>query len=128
LIYRALILKIILLASLFLSLHGCAQSPEPSRDIDCARFERALTEGSLAEGREDECRRAKERCLAALDQTIKEYSEQMQALLTALGADTEREKVLRSAITKLEKDISELKVRRERFNAAECKKSDDRRL
>jgi hypothetical protein len=123
LIYRALTLKIILLAGLFLSFQGCAQSPEQPREIDCARFERALTEG-----REDECLRAKERCLAALDQKIKEYAEQMHALLTALGADTEREKVLRSAIAKLENDLSELKVRRERLNAAECKKSDNRSL
>ena len=105
------------LAGLFLSLQGCAQSPEPTVASDCERFERAL-----AEGREDECRRAKNRCLALVDQTIKEQGEQMQALLTALGADTEREKVLRSAITKLEKDLSELMMKRERLSAAQCDK------
>jgi hypothetical protein len=105
------------LAGLFLSLQGCAQSPDRPVASDCERFERAL-----AEGREDECRRAKDGCLALVDQTIKERGEQMQALLTALGADTEREKVLRPAITKLEKDLSELKLKRERLSAAQCDK------
>ena len=107
----------LILAGLFLSLQGCAQSPGQPVASDCERFERAL-----ADGREDECRRAKDRCLAAVDQTIKEQGEQMHALLTALGADTEREKVLRPAITKLEKDLSELKLKREQLSAAQCNK------
>jgi hypothetical protein len=112
--YRALILKMILAACLALSFHGCGESPERPGDA-CEIFESAR-----AKGIESECVRAKEKCLAALDRTIKENTEQTQALLTALGADTEREKVLRPAITKLEKDLSELKMKRERFNAANC--------
>jgi hypothetical protein len=71
---------------------------------------------------EGECHQAKEKCLAELERTIKEYNDQMQIFLTALGADTEREKVLRSAIAKLEKELSELKIKRERVNAAQCDK------
>jgi len=108
-------LKILILASLFLSFQGCAQNPEQPGDSDCAKYERAL-----ADGREEDCRRAKEPCLASLDRKIKEDTEQMRTLLTALGADTERENVLRSAIAKLEKDLAEIKMKRERLNAAQC--------
>jgi chromosome segregation ATPase len=106
----------ILLACLAPGFQGCGERAETPGEA-CEIFERALSAGA-----ENECRRAKEKCLAAMDGTIKENTEQMHALLTALGADTEREKVLRPAITKLEKDLSELKTKRERFNAARCDK------
>ncbi|HEX5736497.1 MAG TPA: hypothetical protein VF131_26940 [Blastocatellia bacterium] len=109
--------RALLLVCLLLGFQGCAQDPEQPGASGCERFERAL-----AEGNEDECLRVKDRCLAEVDQTIKEHGEQMHALLTALGADTEREKVLRPAIAKLEKDLSELRLKRERLNAAQCDK------
>ena len=114
---RALVRVSLVLVCLFLSFHGCARNPEQRGAGDCERFERAL-----AEGHQDDCLRAKDRCLAEVDQTIKEHGEQMHALLTALGADTEREQVLRPAIAKLEKDLSELKSKRELLNAAQCGK------
>jgi hypothetical protein len=107
----------LILVCLFLSFHGCARNPEQMGASDCERFERAL-----ALGQQDDCLRAKDRCLAEVDRTIKERGEQMHALLTALGADTEREHVLRPAIAKLEKDLSELKLKRELLNAAQCDK------
>ncbi len=106
-----------ILACAFFGFQSCAQSTEQANDNACHIFERAL-----AKGMESECYQAKEKCLAELDQAIKDYNEQMQIFLTALGADTEREKVLRSAIAKLEKELSELKIKRERFDAAQCGK------
>lgn len=109
------ICRAFVLACVFLSFQSCAGSPEQTSDSACQYFERTLV-GDV----ESECHQAKEKCLAELDQMIKEYTEQMQLLLAALGADTEREKVLRSAIAKLEKELSELKIKKERFNAAQC--------
>ena len=105
----------LILACACFGFQSCARSTEQASDNACHIFERVL-----ANGTEGNCDQAKEKCLAALDQTIKEYNDQMQVLLAALGADTEREKVLRSAIAKLEKELSELKMKRERFNAAQC--------
>jgi septal ring factor EnvC (AmiA/AmiB activator) len=111
------ICRAFVLACVFLSFQSCARSLEQTNDSACQNFERALA-GDV----ESECDQAKKKCLDELDQTIKDYTEQVQVLLTALGADTEREKVMRSAIAKLEKELSELKIKRERFNAAQCSK------
>ena len=103
------------LTCIFFGFQSCAQSPGQMGDSACQSFEHALTKGV-----EGECDQAKEKCLAALDQRIKEYTDQMHTLLAALGADTERKKVLRPAIAKLEKELAELKIKRERFKAAQC--------
>jgi septal ring factor EnvC (AmiA/AmiB activator) len=113
----ALTLAALIPACVFFSFQGCARAPGQPGDNDCEKFERAL-----ADADQDECLQAKQRCLAALDRAIKDHNEQMQILLTALGADTERERALRPAVAKLEKDLSELKTKRERFNAAHCDK------
>jgi hypothetical protein len=100
---------------------SCMQSSKEKADDAYKEFELEITTANA-----EECARMKEKCLAVIDEAVKERKNQLRALQARIGApanrDAVRENVIAKAIRDVEAELAQLTLKEDKVKSVECEK------
>jgi hypothetical protein len=98
---------------------SCAESSKEKAENAYKEFEQVITNADT-EG----CIRLKEKCLAALDEAVREKKSELRALQARIGAsanrDGGRDSVLVKAIKDLEEELANLSLKEDKVKSVKC--------
>jgi hypothetical protein len=111
--------KLLALGIIFALGSACAQNSKEKAENAYKEFEQVIT-GRNAE----ECRRVKERCLAAIDKAIREGKTHLRALQARIASGANRDHLrditIGNEIRDLEEDLAALRLKEEKVKSVDC--------
>jgi hypothetical protein len=118
---RSLPTKTLVLGILFALTLACARDPKREAEDAYREFEQAL-----AGGEAEQCLRAKERCLAAIGEAVRDGESQVRALRAKITSGANRDPLadatVWTAIEEVEKELADLSLKQEEVKSAECER------